>query len=143
MVEVKIIKDGMLWNCTAESMRDEAGSEILLVKMQNKNPAVAVDKKASEERFGPTKVKRVKRPARATKKTVDPVVLEVKSPRNGRRGGCVPVICKTTNVRFESLQEAARTLFPEVNTASAVAAICQCCRGNQKSTRGMQFEYAN
>lgn len=56
--------------------------------------------------------------------------------KNPKMGNAIPVRCITTNEFFQSMKEAANYYGLLCNSISDV------CRGKQKTTKGLSFEYS-
>lgn len=131
---------------SAQIMHNEMGEEILMIKTEKRRALYPACKQAAEE-AEPKETKIVKRISKpkATKKieaseelTPRTPMLQVKS-KSGRAGRSV--ICLDNNIKFNSMIEAAKTLFPEKK--HAYTCISDCCRGVRETVYGLRFKYAD
>ena len=131
---------------SAQIMHNDMGEEILMIKTEKRRALYPACKQTAEE-AAPKQTKVVKRISKpkAIKKTEVAEELTPKTPmlqvksKNRRAGRSV--VCLDNNIKFNSLTEAAKTLFPEKK--SAISCISDCCRGTKKTAYGLRFKYAD
>lgn len=133
---------------SAQIMHNDMGEEILMIKTEKRRALYPACKQTAEE-AAPKQTKVVKRISKpkAIKKsevaeeltpTPKTPMLQVKS-KNRRAGRSV--ICLDNNIKFNSMIEAAKTLFPEKKYAHS--RISGCCRGITETAYGLRFKYAD
>lgn len=126
--DVTIVRDGVICTGAAKSMYDEAGDEVLMVKVLKKKNA-ATNKLSAEASQNETKF--IKRGVMMT------ATVETGNRARVRR----PVICENTGMEFKSLSAAARYFFPHRRCEAVASQISRCCRNKKESINGMKFRY--